>query len=254
MENGINILFPGPLDGDVVKKCESAKDLERNAIALQASLAQAEVIPNWIETEILERVGDTVDINMQYELRAIDFLEALIDYKNNIDKVQADLTLKIGKIIQNIKSDTVMQDLLSKVSAISSNEENASKIISEYCSLIDAAQQSITRFNENINQCINTFRYDIVPEIGKIVNRVVEISSKPNDVPANPAEMENTITEITKLTDFIKAQNQISNINRIEPMDQYSACLETSRNQCIYNLSTVLTKMDSIGSRQKKND
>lgn len=229
-----------------MKKCESAQDLKRNVIALQVSLAETEAIPNWIDNVLLDKVEDAA-ISASFESRAIfiDLLETLFNYKNHIDEMQTNLSLKVVKIVQAIKSDNVMKDLLSKISIISSNEENASNEIFEHCSLIDAAQESITLFNANINQCINTFRFEIAPEIGKIVNQTIEVTSKPNDAAENPAETENTITNIIKLTEFIKSQNQISNINRNEPMEQYSTCLQINQNQCISNLSIILNKMNS---------
>lgn len=229
-----------------MRKCESVKDLKRSKIVILDSLGETEAIPDWIDNDLLDNVEDTI-ISTPVELRAIfiDFLEVLFDYKNHIDGLQTNLSLKVVKIVQAIKDDKVMNDLLTKISTISSDEENASKEIFEHCSLIDAAQESITLFNANINQCINTFRFEIAPEIGKIVNQTVEISSKRNDVEKNATETEDAITNLNKLMELIKSQNQISNINRNKPMDQFSKCLENNKNQCISNLSTILTKMNS---------
>lgn len=228
-----------------MQKCESVEDLERKAISLHVSLAETEAIPNWIDNDLLDKVEDTI-IRTPVKLRSIfiDFLEALFDYKNHLDEMQTNLSLKIVKIVQAIKSDTVMKDLLSKISTISSDEENASKEIFKHCSLIDAAQEGTTLFNANINQCVNTIRFEITPEIGKIVNQTVEIISRPNDVADNVAETKNIIIDITTLTELIKSQNQIFNMNRNEPM-QFCTCIENNKNQYISNLSTILTKMNS---------
>lgn len=246
IENGINVIFPDANNGDAVKKCESAEDLARNVIELHVSLAETEAIPDWIVNDLIDDVEDTI-ISIPAESRAIfiDFLEALFNYKNHIDELQTDLSLKVVKMVQAIKSDTVTNDLISNLTTIRSDDENPSKEIFEHCSLIDATQESITIFNANINQCINTFRFEIAPEIGQIVNQTIVIASKPNVAAENAAETEDTNTNITKLTELIKSQNEISNIHRNEAMDRFSVCLENNKNQCISILSTILTKMIS---------
>lgn len=246
IENGINIIFPDANNGDAVKKCESAEDLARNVIELHVSLAETEAIPDWIENDLMDDVEDTF-ISTPAKSRAIfiDFLEALFEYKNRIDDVQTNLSLKVVKTVQAIKSDTVMNDLISNLTTIRSDVENPSKEIFEHCSLIDATQESITIFNANVNQCINTFRFEIAPEIGKIVNQTMVMASKPNVAAENATETEDTITNITKLTELIKSQNDISNINHNEAMDQFCTCIENNKNQCISFLNTILTKMIS---------
>lgn len=233
--------FPGE-DGPL--KCENLNDLYANAGIVIDRLTDTIVLEEWIDYDDLEELRTKIaDKPAKLQNSYSNLYAAFADYKISLDEIQKQISdviidnLSPSDSITTIQSDKKIKDLVkTKVDEKISNEK-----LAQYCSLIDEGRKGVLEYGNEIDNLINAFMVEVIPQLEQVDNQIVDLTSKYDN--ANGAELESAKNEIEKLTLTIQEQHQDTMNSSEKAFITFKAGAEAVAAKCESGLKAILNEL-----------